>query len=48
MPGAIEDVSTVWKQPISKPPQLLDAGGPGIRISGTMEYGRLKIRHKAH
>ena len=26
------------------PPRL---GGPRIRISGTMEYGRLKIRHKA-
>jgi hypothetical protein len=29
-------------------PQRFDAGGPRIRISGTMEYGRLKIRHKAH
>ena len=33
---------------IYKTPQRLDAGGPRIRISGTMEYGRLKIRHKAH
>jgi hypothetical protein len=31
-----------------KTPQRLDAGGPRIRISGTMEYARLKIRHKAH
>lgn len=43
-----DDLSTVWKQPIYKTPQRLDAGGPRIRISGTMEYGRLKIRHKAH
>ena len=44
----IDDVSTVWKQPIYNTPQRFDAGGPRIRISGTMEYGRLKIRHKAH
>jgi Domain of unknown function (DUF1707) len=44
----IDDLSTVWKQPIYKIPQRFDAGGPRIRISGTMEYGRLKIRHKAH
>jgi hypothetical protein len=44
----IEDLSTVWKRPIYKTPQRFDAGGPRIRISGTMEYGRLKIRHKAY
>jgi hypothetical protein len=44
----IEDLSTVWKQPIYKTPPRFDAGGPRIRISGTMEYGRLKIRHNAH
>ena len=43
----IEGLSTVWKQPIYKSPQRFDAGGLRIRISGTMEYGRLKIRHKA-
>jgi hypothetical protein len=43
----IDDLSTVWKQLIYKTPQRFDAGGPRIRISGTMEYGRLKIRHKA-
>jgi hypothetical protein len=44
----IDDLSTVWKQPIYKTPQRLEGGGPRIRIFGTMEYGRLKIRHKAH
>jgi Domain of unknown function (DUF1707) len=44
----IDDLSTVWKQPIYEIPQRFDAGGPRIRICGTMEYGRLKIRHKAH
>ena len=43
-----DDLRTVWKQPIYKSPQRIDAGGPRIRISGTMEYGRLKIRHKTH
>jgi hypothetical protein len=43
----IDDLRTVRKQPIDKIPQRFDAGGPRIRISGTMEYGRLKIRHKA-
>ena len=42
----IDDLSTVWKQPIYKTPQRFDAGGRRIRISGTMEYGRLKVRHK--
>lgn len=44
----IDDLSTIWKQPIYEIPQRFDAGGPRIRIFGTMEYGRLKIRHKAH
>jgi hypothetical protein len=44
----IEDLSTVWKQPIYKTLQRFDAGGPRIRLSGTMGYGRLKIRHQAH
>jgi hypothetical protein len=44
----IEDLSTIWKQPIYDTQQCFDAGGPRIRISCTMEYGRLKIRHKVH
>jgi Domain of unknown function (DUF1707) len=44
----IDDLKTDWKQPIYKTPQRSEAGGPRIRIFGTMEYGRLKIRHKAH
>jgi hypothetical protein len=43
----IEDLNTVWKQPIYKTPQRFDAGRPRIRIFGTMEFGRLKIRHKS-
>lgn len=42
----LEDLETVWKQPIHKPPQRGRADGPRIRISGTMEYGRLKIRYR--
>jgi hypothetical protein len=42
----IDDMNTVWIQPVYKTPRRIDAGGPRIRISGTMEYGRLKIRHK--
>jgi hypothetical protein len=44
----IEDLSTVWKQPIYKARQRFDTGERRIRLSGTMEYARLKIRHKAH
>jgi hypothetical protein len=44
----LDDLSTVWKQPIFKTPQRFDAGGQRIRISGTMVHGRLTIRHKAH
>jgi hypothetical protein len=29
-------------------PAALRRWRPRIRISGAMEYGRLKIRHKAH
>ena len=31
-------LSTVWKQPIYKNPQLFDAAGARIRLSGTMDY----------
>jgi hypothetical protein len=42
----IDDLRTVWKQPDYQVPQHLDAGGPRIRVSGTLEYERLRIRHK--
>jgi Domain of unknown function (DUF1707) len=42
----LDDLRTVWKLPIYEPPQRANSGGPRIRISGTMEFGRLKIRHK--
>jgi hypothetical protein len=41
----IEDLSTVWKDARYKPPRHSRPGGPTIRISGTMGFGRLKIRH---
>jgi Domain of unknown function (DUF1707) len=37
---------TVWKQPVHKTPRYLDRGEPRVRISGTMEFGRLTIRHR--
>jgi hypothetical protein len=42
----LDDLRTVWKQPVYQVPQHLDVGGPRIRVYGTMEYGRLRIRHK--
>jgi hypothetical protein len=42
----LDDLRTVWKLPIYEPPPRANSGGPRIRISGTMEFGRLKIRHK--
>jgi hypothetical protein len=39
----IDDLNTVWKQPVYKTPRRIDDGRPRIRISGTMEYGRLAI-----
>jgi hypothetical protein len=42
----IDDLQATWKQPVYETPQRVEPGGPRIRISGTMEYGRLKIRHK--
>ncbi|MFI9047006.1 DUF1707 domain-containing protein [Streptomyces sp. NPDC053427] len=40
----IEDLHTAWKDTRYKP-RRPRPGGPRIRISGTMEFGRLKIRH---
>ena len=42
----LDELRTVWKQPVYQPPPRAPSGGPLIRISGTMEYGRLRIRHK--
>jgi hypothetical protein len=41
----IEDLSTVWKDSHYQPSRRSRPGGPRIRISGTMGFGRLKIRH---
>ncbi|MFE7545518.1 DUF1707 SHOCT-like domain-containing protein [Streptomyces platensis] len=41
----VEALRTVWKDPRYKTGQRSGTGGPTIRISGTMEFGRLKIRH---
>lgn len=46
--GAIVDIEglrTVWKDPRFEPSRHSVPGAPTIRISGTMEYGRLRIRH---
>ncbi|MFD5570943.1 DUF1707 SHOCT-like domain-containing protein [Streptomyces cadmiisoli] len=40
-----EDLHTGWKDTRYKPPRRTASGGPTIRISGTMGFGRLKIRH---
>ncbi|MFE9610737.1 DUF1707 domain-containing protein [Streptomyces sp. NPDC006012] len=41
----VEDLHTGWKDLRYKPRQPARPGGPRIRISGTMGFGRLKIRH---
>ncbi|MER6028806.1 DUF1707 domain-containing protein [Streptomyces sp. NPDC001851] len=40
-----DELRTVWKQPRHRTRRHPRPGGPRIRISGTMEYGRLRIRH---
>ncbi|MFC8825995.1 DUF1707 domain-containing protein [Streptomyces sp. NPDC057137] len=40
-----DNLHTGWKDTRYKPPRRSRAGGPTIRISGTMGFGRLKIRH---
>jgi ribosome-binding ATPase YchF (GTP1/OBG family) len=41
----VEGLRSVWKAPLYKTRRRSGPGGPRIRISGTMGYGRLKIRH---
>ncbi|GAA2564742.1 MULTISPECIES: DUF1707 SHOCT-like domain-containing protein [Streptomyces] len=41
----IEDLRTGWKDLLYKTRRRARSGGPRIRISGTMGFGRLKIRH---
>lgn len=40
-----ESLHTGWKDTRYKPQRRPGPGGPKIRISGTMGFGRLKIRH---
>ncbi|MCX5384325.1 DUF1707 domain-containing protein [Streptomyces sp. NBC_00083] len=40
----IEDLHCVWKDPHVGVPRHSTQGAPRIRVSGTMEYGRLKVR----
>ncbi|WP_329075384.1 DUF1707 domain-containing protein [Streptomyces niveus] len=40
-----DGLQTGWKDTHYKPPRRSRPGGPTIRISGTMGFGRLKIRH---
>jgi hypothetical protein len=39
------DLRTGWKDSRYRPPRRTTADGPQIRISGTMGFGRLRIRH---
>lgn len=41
----VEDLRTEWKDSRYKARRRSGPGGPTIRISGTMGFGRLKIRH---
>lgn len=41
----IEGLRTVWKHPNHKTRRRYRPGGPRIRISGAMGFGRLTIRH---
>ncbi|MYV44276.1 DUF1707 domain-containing protein [Streptomyces sp. SID2888] len=41
----VEGVRTEWKDLRYRTPRRSLPGGPKIRISGTMGFGRLKIRH---
>ncbi|MEV7783009.1 DUF1707 domain-containing protein [Kitasatospora sp. NPDC088351] len=41
----VEDLHTGWKDLLYRTRRRSGSGGPRIRISGTMGFGRLKIRH---
>ncbi len=41
----LEGPHTGWKHPLYRAGRRSRPGGPTIRISGTMGFGRLKIRH---
>ncbi|KUN45875.1 DUF1707 SHOCT-like domain-containing protein [Streptomyces olivochromogenes] len=41
----VEDLRTGWKATLYKTRRRSRPGGPKIRISGNMGFGRLKIRH---
>lgn len=41
----IEDLHTAWKDVRYRPRKPSRPGGPTIRITGAMGYGRLRIRH---
>ncbi|MFF9773590.1 DUF1707 domain-containing protein [Streptomyces sp. NPDC013978] len=41
-----EGLHADWKQPVYKTPRYSEANGPRIQISGTMGYGRLRIKHR--
>jgi Domain of unknown function (DUF1707) len=43
-----EGLRADWKQPVYKAPRHGGQGRPHIRILGTMEYGRLTIKHSRH
>ena len=44
----VEDLRTGWKDTAYAPPRGSRSGGPRIRISGAMGFGRLRIRHARH
>ncbi|WP_338146209.1 DUF1707 domain-containing protein [Streptomyces boncukensis] len=49
-PGATVDydgLTAHWKQPVHRAPRWTEPGGPHIRVTGTMGYGRLRIRHRS-
>ncbi|MEY9943472.1 DUF1707 domain-containing protein [Kitasatospora sp. GAS1066B] len=41
----LEDLRGVWKAPDYRAPRGAHGGGPTIRITGTLQFGRVKIRH---
>ncbi|MGH4032021.1 DUF1707 SHOCT-like domain-containing protein [Actinomycetota bacterium Odt1-20B] len=41
----LEGLSVGWKEPRYRPPRNARPGGPTIRISGVVGFGRLTIRH---